>query len=81
MNNKEVSIELECVFCSSTDFIIPYQGYYPNHGELLKCANCGRLNDFTSINDFTIKKTCQETEDYAHREIEKMFKKSGFKFK
>lgn len=46
---QERTIKLKCVFCQSTNFDVPYEGYEPKAGEQVKCANCGRSNDYTSL--------------------------------
>lgn len=47
--DQRTEIALECVFCSSTKFEIPDGDYRPQQGELIKCGNCGKLNDFSSL--------------------------------
>lgn len=44
---KDVS--LKCFFCFSTQFVLPDENYQPQSGELIECANCGRLNDYDSL--------------------------------
>ena len=45
----ETTTELKCLFCTSTQFEIPEENYEPKSGDMLKCANCGRLNDYDSM--------------------------------
>lgn len=47
--DQATTIAIECVFCSSTQFEIPSEDYKPKQGELIACGNCGKLNDFTSL--------------------------------
>lgn len=82
---ESIEINLECVFCSSTQFELPQEGYKPEQGEMIKCGNCGRLNDFSSIYEVaisngveTVKKDAMK---YAEDELKKMFKKNGFNIK
>jgi len=72
---------LKCVFCGSTEFEIPYQGYQPEEGEMIKCSNCGELNDATSIRDLAVNEKTAEIKEEMLDELKKMFKKSGFTIK
>lgn len=45
----ETTTELKCLFCTSTQFELPSENYEPQSGDMLKCANCGRLNDYDSM--------------------------------
>lgn len=47
--DHEKTTELKCLFCTSTQFEIPEENYEPQPGDMLKCANCGRLNDYDSM--------------------------------
>lgn len=69
---KNFDVKLKCVFCGSTDFNLPSENYKPQEGELIKCANCGRLNDFTEIKELAI----EEGKEIAFKMIEKELKKS-----
>ena len=41
------TIKLKCKFCSSDQFEL-LDGYEPKVGDMVKCSNCGELNDFES---------------------------------
>lgn len=41
--NFPKQINVECVFCGSTEFLLPYEEFQPSENELLQCANCGRI--------------------------------------
>lgn len=79
--DKATSINLECVFCNSLEFELPYEGYVPYEGEMIKCSNCGKLNDYSSIKEVAIEAGTKELTQYAHAEIEKELKKMLKKFK
>ena len=79
--NKTVEIKLECAFCNSSEFELPYEGYQPYEGEMLKCSNCGKLNDFSAIKEVAIDAGREELAEYAHNEIEKELKNIFRKFK
>lgn len=75
------TIPLRCIFCKSTSFDVPYEGYEPKPGEQIKCANCGQSNDYSSLRSLA----CKEGENIANeimgekikefqKNIRKMFK-------
>ena len=78
---QERAIKLKCIFCQSTNFDVPYDGYEPRAGEQIKCANCGRSNDYSSLLSLARKegeKIAKEIIDSKIKEfqenIRKMFK-------
>ncbi len=75
------SVKLQCVFCGSENFSLPSKGYRPKEGEQIKCANCGRLNDFDSLHQIAVKQGINEAKKDINNQIKKMFKKVGFKVK
>ncbi len=80
---KEYIINIKCVFCGSTDFKIPYEGYQPDETEMVECANCGKLNDYVSAREVVVDETLENeikpaAKKYVEDEVKKMFKK--FKF-
>lgn len=79
--DKTIEVKLECAFCNSTNFELPYEGYQPEEGEMIKCANCGKLNDFSSIKEVAIDNGKEELVGYAKGKIEKELKKIFKKFK
>lgn len=78
---EKLEIKLKCIFCGSTNFELPSDDYHPKEGELIKCGNCGRLNDFTSLRNLTINKGKELVKEELEKEIKRIFKKSGLKFK
>lgn len=74
-------IELKCVFCRAKIFELPYEGYQPISGDMIRCANCGNSNDYTSIRRIAIDKTVSKIEEDVCNEIVKTFKKAGYKVK
>lgn len=75
--NFPKQINVECVFCGSTEFLLPYEGFQPSENELLQCANCGKINCYSDIRDLAIRNINSE----IHEQLHKMFKKAGFKVK
>lgn len=72
----ERKVNIECVFCGSHKFLVPYEGYIPHENELLQCSNCGRINDFSVIRDLKIEEIKREVLLDAKKELEKAFKKA-----
>ena len=81
LENKTYKANLKCVFCKSVLFELPYEGYQPQSGNMIRCANCGKANDYTSIRRTTINKTVETIKEDVHYEIINMFKKAGLKVK
>ena len=73
------SVKLQCVFCGSENFSLPSKRYRPKEGEQIKCANCGRLNDFDSLHQIAMKRGIDMAKKDINDEIKKMLKKAGFK--
>ena len=60
------TIPLRCIFCKSASFDVPYDGYEPKPGEQIKCVNCGRSNDYSSL----LSLACKEGEKIAKEIID-----------
>jgi hypothetical protein len=75
IENIPEQVELKCVFCHSTDFEVPHQGYVQKNGETAKCANCGRLNDVTSLSKIASDNVKKEVFDYLLKSRKNLFKK------
>ena len=74
-------VELKCVFCRAKIFELPYEGYQPISGDMIRCAICGNSNDYTSLRRTAISKTVATIQDDVCNEVKKIFKKAGFKVK
>jgi len=46
---ESTKMSLQCLFCFSDQFVIPEENYQPQSGDMLQCANCGKLNDYDSL--------------------------------
>lgn len=73
----EEKIKMYCLFCKSEQFELPDENYQPSHGEMIKCANCGKLNDYTSLLEVAKEKAMQ----IAREEAEKIVKEFSKNFK
>lgn len=75
--DKEYKAILECVFCGSTQFELPEENYQPQEGELVKCSNCGRENDFSSIKDLAVNEKIEEIKEEYVNMVKDIFKGFG----
>ena len=71
---EKKGIELKCIFCGSTKFELPSMDYKPSPGEQVKCANCGRTNDYDSLIRVAKKRTKEWTEQQVKAEFDKVTK-------
>lgn len=72
---KSVKITMKCIFCKSTQFDVPYEGYEPKSGEQIKCANCGQSNDYDSLVKLARNEGVEIARDFAENELKKMLKR------
>jgi hypothetical protein len=57
---------------------VPYEGYEPKSGEQIRCANCGRSNDYSSLLSLARKegeKIAKEIIDSKIKEFQKNIRK------
>jgi len=74
MEDKSFSINLKCLFCDC-----PLKGEPEvefKSGDLLKCQECGELNDYDALIDVASDEGKELVTEYAKSEIEKMLKKA-----
>lgn len=71
------TISLRCVFCQSTSFKVPHEGYQPQPGEMLVCGNCGR----ESLYDAMLDVLREEATGLAKDMLLNKLKQAGFKIK
>lgn len=72
MEDKEFHITLKCLFCGCDlkgDTEKKFQS-----GDLLKCQECGELNDYDSLMEVAVEEGKASVADYANKEIAKMLK-------
>lgn len=74
-------IKFKCVFCGCEKFSVPRKNYKPIVGERIKCANCGRLNDYESLQNLAVKEGINIIKSDLEEDLKKMFKKAGLRFK
>ena len=78
---EKTTMKLQCLFCKSTDFIIPYETYAPQSGEQIQCANCGKTNDYDSLLRVVKRKGSEWVEEQVKAEMDKFSKKIKKMFK
>ena len=72
MEDKELHIRLKCLFCSC-DLKGDTEKKYES-GDMLKCQECGELNDYDSLMEVAVEEGKAVAVDYAKEEIAKMLK-------
>lgn len=73
--DKTKHIKLECIFCGSTNFEVPYQDYRPKENENIKCSNCSRLNIYEDLLEVAKEKGLDEFKKDIEKKFKTMFKK------
>lgn len=76
MEDKTYTVTLKCIFCGSTQFEFD-ENKPPKEGEMIKCDNCGQLNDFSAIKNLCVNKKVEGIKEEYISEIKNMFKKFG----
>lgn len=74
--DKSVKITMKCIFCKSSKFDVPYENYEPKSGEQIRCANCGRTNDYDSLLKLAKNEGLEIAKDFAENEVKKMLKRA-----
>jgi hypothetical protein len=74
-------MSLQCLFCFSTQFELPEEGYQPKPGEQIKCANCGKMNDYDSLMRVAKRKGMEWAEEQAKELLDDFAKQIGKIFK
>lgn len=72
MEDKEIHIMLKCLFCGCNlkgETEKKYQS-----GDMLKCQECGELNDYDSLIEVAVEEGKASAVDYAKEEVAKMLK-------
>ena len=73
--DKTKQIKLECIFCGSSNFELPYEDYQPQENENIKCSNCNNLNIYKDLLNIAKEKGINEFQKDIEKELQKMFKK------
>jgi len=74
MENKKFHITLKCLFCGC-DLKGDTENTYKS-GDLLKCQECGELNDYDSVIQVAAEEGRASAVDYAKEQISKMLKRT-----
>ena len=70
---EKMKIKATCLFCKSNQFEIE-EGREYNSGDMIKCANCGKLNDYDAMMNVTKEKAMEIMEAEAKKLIDKTAK-------
>jgi hypothetical protein len=70
---EEFKIDLQCLFCKSKQFEIE-EGRQYTTGDMIQCANCGRLNSYESLCNVAKEKGIKIVEEEAEKLIKDAFK-------
>ena len=78
-----IKVPLQCVFCKSN---LTYNTENPyKYGDIIKCQNCGKMNDFNSVMKIAINKGKEKIKDeainFVKKELQKTFKNTEIKIK
>lgn len=71
---KEFQLSLRCVFCDSTKFEVD-ENKVPKDGDMIKCGNCGKLNDFTSLKELVKQQGKSKIKTEVEKEIHAIIKR------
>jgi hypothetical protein len=74
---ENTQMPLQCLFCFSTQFELPEEDYQPQPGEQIKCANCGRMNDYDSMMRVVQRKGMEWAEEQAQEMLDDFAKQIG----
>lgn len=73
MNDSKVTITLKCLFCDSP--LKSTNEENPESGEMVRCFECGEMNDYDSVVEAAIEEGKKEVLEIAKNEIEQRLKK------
>ena len=72
MEGKEIHIPLKCLFCGCGLKLETQKEF--ESGDLLKCQECGELNDLDSVMEVAMEEGKESAVNYAKDEISKTLK-------
>lgn len=72
MKDKNFYVTLKCLFCGCDLKGNAEKEFHS--GDMLKCQECGELNDYDSLVEVAIEEGKASVTDYAKEEIAKMLK-------
>ncbi len=52
--NISYQVKAKCPFCQSISFDLPYDDYIPEDEEEIKCSNCGKFSEFSTLKQAVI---------------------------
>ncbi len=72
--DKKYKVNLQCIFCGSKDFEYDINNL-PKDGDMIKCSNCGQLNDYSAIRNVAVNKKLEEIKKEFHSEVQNKYNK------
>ena len=72
MDIPDMRIEICCLFCEAVLMVDKERQY--NSGDLLKCTECGELNDYDSLLAVAGEKGIELVKKMAERQLQDQFK-------
>lgn len=65
---KQYEVKLKCIFCGSTQFEYN-EDNHPADRDMIKCGNCGKMNDLSSIKKLAVDKKVSEIKTEITNEV------------
>lgn len=81
MNEEKRTIPVRCLFCLSNKFFLPTSKYKLKSGDMIRCGNCGRYNEYDSLMRVVKKKALNIAKEIAERIMDKFTKDINKMFK
>ncbi|PLX67088.1 MAG: hypothetical protein C0603_10525 [Denitrovibrio sp.] len=78
---ESTKVSLQCFFCFSDQFVLPDEGKAILSGDLVECANCGRLNDYDSLMRVAKRKGIEWVEEQVQEMVDDFTKQLKNVFK
>lgn len=72
MEDKTFTVDFKCLFCDCVLEGDTEKEY--SSGDMIKCQECGELNDYDSLVEIAIEEGKEKATEYAQDEIQKMLK-------
>ena len=71
---RQFSVTVVCLFCGSP--LQEEEGKEFESGDMIKCSNCGELNDYDSVVDVAVEKGTEIVADEVMAEVSKTLGKA-----
>lgn len=82
MEEISTEINMRCFFCHSTDMFLINEDSPPQPGDMIRCVNCGRDNDYDSMKRVVDKRAeewgNEQAEKWVQEKVKDIFKNLKF---